>query len=156
MQQRANPAGHEWHSCFQSIALCCPVQLWRLKCTLRAWPLPWPQGTLCRANQARASMNRDIFTIWGKAGRIAILGIRSASKLRISIIHWYIWAPTHGCTALVLKLLCVQCCVSQPGPHHMAYVSMCPSLEKPAALGSSCMTQGAFPPWPSCSCRKFN
>lgn len=61
-----NPAGHEWHSCFPSIAFCCPLQLRRLKCTLRAWPLPQLQETSSRDNQDRANLKRDIFTIWGK------------------------------------------------------------------------------------------
>lgn len=120
------------------------------RCTPRTWPLPWPQGTEGRGNQARANLNRDIFTIWGKAGRSSIPGIRTVSKFIISNIHWCLWGPRNSCTSVMLKLLCVWCWISQPEPHHVAQMPVRPFPGEGPALGPSWVTQGAFPLGPSC------
>lgn len=111
--------------------LSCAAVGWR--CLPRAWPRP--QGTACRGNQARANLNRGIFTIWGKAGRCSIPGIGTVSKLVTSNIPRCLWAPKDSCTSVMLKSLSVWCWIPQPEPHHVAHVPTCPSRGQAAALG---------------------
>lgn len=128
--------------------LSCAAEGWG--CIPTTWPLPGPQGTACRGSEAITNLNRDVFTIWGKARRSSIPGIRTVSTLRISSIHWCLWGPKISCTSVMLKSLHVWGSISQLEPHHVVHVPTCPSAGEAAALGSSCRTWGAFLPWASC------